>query len=62
MPQQILQVDQAMLETALNLVSRAVSSCTMSGSASKRGGAELLNELTVRDTRPAQIPALPLHP
>ncbi len=61
MPQQILQVDQAMLETALNLVSRAVSSCTMSGSASKRG-AELLNELTVRDTRPAQIPALPLHP
>lgn len=38
MPQQILQVDQAMLETALNLVSRAVSSCTMSGSASKRGG------------------------
>ena len=31
MPQQILQVDQAMLETALNLVSRAVSSCTMSG-------------------------------
>ena len=34
MPQQILQVDQAMLETALNLVSRAVSSCTMSADSS----------------------------
>ena len=29
---------------------------------SLKEGAELLNELTVRDTRPAQIPALPLHP